>query len=52
MSLAENKFLENWKLMHAIPLLKKDDLSVAFIYRPVSLLSRISKNFLLQQLVL
>lgn len=43
MSLAENKFLEKWKLVHAIPLLKKDDPSVAFIYRPVSLLSRISK---------
>lgn len=44
-SLAENKFPKNWpwKLAHVIPLFKKDDPSVASNYRPVSLLSCVSK---------
>ena len=42
-SLEENTFPEFWTLAHVIPLFKKDDPSVASTYRPVSLLSCISK---------
>lgn len=42
-SLSENKFPKNWKLAHVIPLFKKGDPSVASSYRPVSLLSCVSK---------
>lgn len=42
-SLAENKFPKKWKLAHVIQLFKKDDPSVASNYRPVSLLSCVSK---------
>ena len=42
-SLSEKVFPSFWKLAHVIPLFKKDDPSVVSNYRPVSLLSCVSK---------
>lgn len=42
-SLVENSFPNYWKIAHVLPLFKKDDPSVASNYRPVSLLSCVSK---------
>lgn len=42
-SLTENVYPNNWKIAHVLPLFKKDDPSVATNYRPVSLLSCVSK---------
>jgi hypothetical protein len=36
-------FQSSWKIAHVIPLFKKEDLFIASNYRPVSLLSCISK---------
>ena len=44
-SLSLKVFPDCWKLAHVIPLFKKDDPSLASNYRPVSLLSCISKIF-------
>lgn len=44
-SLTSKTFPDCWKLAHAIPLFKKDDPSITSNYRPVSLLSCISKIF-------
>ena len=42
-SLSENMFPSFWKIAHVIPLFKKDDPSLVSNYRPVSLLSCVSK---------
>ena len=42
-SLHQNIFPTNWKLAHVIPLLKAGDKSFLANYRPVSLLSCVSK---------
>jgi hypothetical protein len=42
-SLSENTFPYSWKIAHVIPLFKKEDHSIASNYRPVSLLSCVSK---------
>ena len=42
-TLSEKVFPSFWKLAHVIPLFKKDDSSVVSSYRPVSLLSCVSK---------
>ena len=42
-SLSENIFPNSWKIAHVLPLFKKDDPCVATNYRPVSLLSCVSK---------
>ena len=42
-SLSENMFPSVWKIAHVIPLFKKDDPSLVSNYRPVSLLSCVSK---------
>lgn len=44
-SLSLKFFPECWKLAHVLPLFKKDDPSITSTYRPVSLLSCISKIF-------
>lgn len=41
--MTENVYPNNWKIAHVLPLFKKDDPSVATNYRPVSLLSCVSK---------
>ena len=43
MSLRENTFPKFWKIAHVLPLFKKDDPSMKSNYRPVSLLSCVSK---------
>jgi hypothetical protein len=42
-SLCENTFPNYWKMAHVLPLFKKDDPSIKSNYRPVSLLSCVSK---------
>ena len=42
-SLSENMFPYSWKIAHVIPFFKKEDPSIASNYRPVSLLSCVSK---------
>lgn len=44
-SLSLKIFPECWKLAHVLPLFQKDDPSITSNYRPVSLLSCISKIF-------
>lgn len=44
-SLSLKNFPECWKLAHVLTLFKKDDPSITLNYRPVSLLSCISKMF-------
>ena len=44
-SLRLKVYPESWKLAHVLPLFKKDDPSVTSNYRPVSLLSCVSKIF-------
>ena len=43
MSLRENTFPKFWKIAHVLPLFKKEDPSIKSNYRPVSLLSCVSK---------
>jgi hypothetical protein len=42
-SLSEKIFPQYWKVAHVLPLFKKDDPSIVSNYRPVSLLSCVSK---------
>ena len=44
-SLQLGRFPEQWKLANVVPIYKKNDRSVASNYRPVSLLSNLSKVF-------
>ena len=44
-SLTEKKFPKNWKLAFVIPLFKSGDRSLVSNYRPVALLSTVSKVF-------
>ena len=43
MSLSTTQFLETWKLANVLPLFKKNDKTQIKIYRPISLLSCVSK---------
>ena len=43
-SLLEQSFCNCWKMAHVLPLFKKEDPSLACNYRPVSLLSCVSKS--------
>jgi hypothetical protein len=45
MTLSPQKYPRSWKIAHVIPLFKNGDKSLPLNYRPVSLLSCVSKIF-------